>query len=68
MTIVRFVRHWQAYNSGETAGFLPAIADNLCKQGVAVLVAAGEEAPAVADAPVIETVAETSRRGRPRKG
>jgi hypothetical protein len=67
MKAVRFLRQWQAYNAGEIAGFLPAIADSLVKQGTAELVAAaGEEAPVVvADD---EAVVEVPRRGRPRKG
>lgn len=33
--IVRFLKLYRAYNAGETAGFSPAFADQLIKDGIA---------------------------------
>jgi hypothetical protein len=38
MTVVRFLRHWDRYNAGETAGFEFDEANRLVKAGIAAAV------------------------------
>jgi len=66
MTLLRMIRHWRAWNAGETAAFAPDIADDLIASGVAELVAPKVSDPAL-EAPHSTPEPQPRRPGRPRK-